>query len=164
MTAPLPLIYNGDGEFSTPRGWAARADATFVIGAVYQMTAIEQRSAKQHARYFAMVNEYWATLPETLAGLYPSSEHLRKAALCHTGFCDERNIVCANNRAALECAAMAGEGDTYAVVSVNGNVCRVWRAHSQNTRAMDKERFKASSDSVLHWIETDLLGMYKETA
>lgn len=164
MTAPLPLIYEGDGGFVTPRGWKSRADAAYVIGQVYLVQPVEQRSAKQHARYFALVNEYWATLPEDMTGRYPSADHLRKAALCHTGYCDEAKIVCANNREALACAAMAGKLDTFAVVSVVSNVVTVWTAKTQNTRAMDKKTFQASADAVLTWIERECLGLGREAA
>jgi hypothetical protein len=164
MTAPLPLTYNGEGEFSTPRGWRLKADAAYVIGQVYLVQPIEQRSAKAHARFFAIVGEYWATLPEDRAGQFPSPDHLRKHALCRTGYCDERKVVCANNREALQCAAMAGEMDSYAVVSVVGNVVTIWRAHTQSTRAMDKKTFQESADKVLFWIEHECLGLHRVAA
>lgn len=159
---PLPLRYEGEGQFTSPRGFAKRADCEFVIGQIYHMTAIEERSAKQHARYFALVNEYWQTLPEEMAGVYPSSEHLRKAALCHTGYCNEVKIACASNDAAVKCLTAFKRADSYAIVSLENNVVRIWTAETQNTKAMDKQRFKASSDAVLTWIETHCLGMHQQ--
>lgn len=156
------MIYDGEGQFTTPRSWRKKADDLFVIGMAYIMETIEQRSAKQHARYFALVNEYWATLPEAMAGQYPSSEHLRKAALCHTGYCKEATTVCANNQESQRLVALVGEMDSYAVASLSGNVVKVWRAETQNTKAMDAKRFKASSDAVLLWIEENCLGMHGE--
>lgn len=154
-----------DGEsFRPTRNFHNIVNAHFVVGEVYHLTTIEQRSAKQHARFFAMVAEYWATLPESMRGDFPSPDHMRKHALCRTGFCRERKIVCADDRQALEMALLAKDLDSYCIAAPQGRVCTVWTAETQNTRAMDKVRFKASSDAVLLWIETELLGIHGENA
>lgn len=164
MTAPLPLIYEGDGGFVTPRGWKSRADAAYVIGQVYLVQPVEQRSAKQHARYFALVNEYWATLPEDMTGEFKSSDHLRKHALCRTGYCDVHKAVYASAAEARKASLLMKRLDSFCVVDVDGRVVTVMTAHSQNTRAMDKKTFQASADAVLSWIETTCLGLHREAA
>jgi hypothetical protein len=161
----ITLSMQWDGEGFVPakkhHNWC---NANLVAGQFYDVTLIEQRSAKQHARYFAMVKEYFHTLPESRAGDFPSEDHLRKHALIRTGYCKERKIVCADDRQALEMALLAKDLDSYCIASVEGRVCTVWTAETQNMRAMDKARFKASSDAVLTWIETEILGVHEVAA
>lgn len=161
----ITIACQWDGEnFAPLRNFRKVVNSSFVVGEVYHLSTIEQRSAKQHARYFALVGEYWQTLPETMRGDFPSSEHLRKHALIRTGYCMERKIVCADDRQALEAALLAKDLDSYCIAQPNGRVCTIWTAETQNTRAMDKDRFRASSDAVLSWIETELLGIHGENA
>ncbi len=162
-TTALSCQWDGEGFRPAKRhdNWCG---ANLIIGQIYDLTLIEQRSAKQHARYFALVNEYFHTLPESRAADFPSAEHLRKHALIRTGYCQERKIVCADDRQALEMALLAKDLDSYCIAAPVGRVCTVWTAETQNMRAMDKARFKASSDAVLTWIETELLGLHGEHA
>jgi hypothetical protein len=103
---PLPLRYEGDGEFRVPSPhWGKRADAEYVVGEVYRMAEENQRSTATHNHEFAWVHDAWQNLPENLAPLYPSSEHLRKRALIDCGFYDEQIVDAGSNAAALRVAA-----------------------------------------------------------
>ena len=165
------LPYRWDGEVMRPlSGFGRRADSTFVVGMVYHMEPVEERSAKSHRFYFSCINQAWESLPDDLARLYPSATHLRKFALIKAGFADSRQIVAASKAEARRLAAFIRPMDEYAVVSVLEAVVTVWTAQSQSLRAMGKERFKFSKDAVLAEIETMLdlepgtLGQQKEAA
>jgi hypothetical protein len=150
----------GDGEFETPRGWKARADAAYVIGQVYLMTPQEERSRKMHAAYFCRIKEAWTNLPEKLTRDYPSDEHLRKAALIRTGFTKSTTpILCDSDQAAFELALMAKKLDSYAIADVTGRLCTIHIAESQSYACMGKKRFMGSMDATENWI-AQLIGCH----
>ena len=169
MNATFPCVWTGD-SFEPLPGFRKRADAAFVVGMVYHMETVEERTARTHKHYFACVNEAWRSLPDDFAERFPTPESLRKFALIKAGFADSRQIVAASRADALRLAAFIRPMDEYAVVSVSEAVVTVWTAQSQSMRAMGKELFKASKDGVLAAIETMLdlepgtLGQQKEAA
>ena len=169
MSATLPYRWSGEAFEPLP-GFRKRADAAFVVGQVYHMETIEERSARTHRHFFALINEAWQSLPEDFAERFPTPDHLRKFALIKAGFADSRQIVAASRSEALRLAAFIRPIDEYAVVGVSDAVVTVWTAQSQSLRAMGKERFKASKDGVLAAIEDLLdlepgtLGQQKEAA
>jgi hypothetical protein len=148
MNAALPFKWDGEVMCPLP-GFARRCDAAFVIGEVYNLEAIEQRSAASHRHFFASVNEAWQTLPENLAEQFQTSEHLRKWCLIRAGYAEQRQIVASSRAEALRLAAFIKPMDSYAVVSVRESVVIVWTAESQSMKAMGKERFQASKTAVL---------------
>ena len=148
MNAPLPFRWTG--EVMEPlRSFAKRCDAEFTVGEVYNLEAIEQRSAKSQAHYFASVNEAWQNLPENLVEQFPTSEHLRKWCLIRAGYAEHRNIVAASKAEAQRIAAFVKPMDSYAVVTVRDSVVTVHTAESQSMKAMGKQRFQESKDAVL---------------
>ena len=157
MTITLPCVWTGEAFEPLP-GFRKRADAAFVVGQVYHMETVEERTARTHKHYFACVNEAWQSLPEDFAERFATPDHFRKFALIKAGFADSRQIVAASRSEALRLAAFIRPIDEYAVVSVSEAVVTVWTAQSQSLRAMGKERFKASKDGVLAAIE-DLLDL-----
>ena len=169
MSGTLPCVWTGEAFEPLP-GFRKRADAAFVVGQVYHMEAVEERSARTHKHYFFCINEAWQSLPDHFAERFPTPEALRKFALIKAGFADSRQIVAASRAEALRLAAFIRPMDEYAVVSASEAVVTVWTAQSQSLRAMGKERFKASKDAVLAAIETMLdlepgtLGQQKEAA
>ena len=169
MSIIVPCVWTGD-SFEPLPGFRKRADAAFVVGQVYHMEAVEERSARTHRHFFALVNEAWQSLPDHLAGQHPTPDHLRKFALIKAGFADSRQFVASSKAEAIRLAAFVHPMDEYAVVSASEAVVTVWTAQSQSLRAMGKERFKASKDGVLAAIETMLdlepgtLGQQKEAA
>lgn len=150
MSAP-PITFRWSGEAMEPVGRFSReCDQHFTVGETYTLVTQEDRSGNSHRRFFAIVNEAWKNLPEDLAERLPTPDHLRRYALIKAGFADQRQIVASSRAEALRLAAFVRPMDEYAVVSVDGLVVTVWTAHSQNMRAMGKERFKASVDGVEH--------------
>ena len=130
MNAALPFRWDGSVMQPLP-GFVKRCDAAFVIGEVYNLEAIEQRSAKSHAHYFAAVNEAWVNLPERLGDQFPSPDHLRRWCLIRAGYAEQRQIGASSKAEALRLAAFIKPMDSYAVVTVRESVVIVYTAESQ---------------------------------
>ena len=157
-----PLSFQWDGEaFKPVTGHRKLADAQFVIGERYTLETVEERSSAQHRFYFASVNDAWCNLPETMADKFPTADHLRKYALIHCGYRDERTIACASRAEALRVSAFVRPMDEFAIVTTSGPLVTVWTAKSQRVRAMGKEAFKKSCDDVLHFV-SQLIGARPE--
>lgn len=152
---PLAYRWTGDSFEVLPRHQKA-ADAEFVIGQVYRLEQVHERSAKSHAQFFAALNTGWLNLPEAMAESFPSSEHLRKHCLIKAGFFDKRSIQCSSKAEALRLAAFIRPLDEYAIVTVTGSLVTVYTAQSQSYRAMGKEAFQKSKQAVLDQIDTML--------
>jgi len=146
-----PLAFQWDGEAMKPRH-PGLADRHFVVGEIYRLAPVEERSASSHRHYFASINEAWKNLPDELAERFPSPEHLRKYALIRAGYRDERSIVAASKTEALRLAGFIRPMDDFAVVTVSNAVVTVYTARSQSVRAMGKADFQASKDAVLSHI------------
>lgn len=145
-----PLLMQWTGEAMRPTSRFSRmADRQYVVGELYLIDAIEERSGKSHNHYFAIVNQAWVNLPEDIAERFSSSEHLRKFALIKAGFRDERSIVCASKAEALRVAGFVKPLDEYAVVTVLEAVVTVYTAKSQSAKAMGKAKFQESKEAVL---------------
>lgn len=149
---PFPFRWDGEHMIPLNSRWSKEADRAFVVGEVYRMEAVQERSAASHKHYFACLNEAWNNLPEDLASRFPSAEHLRKYALIRTGFAAERSIVCASPAEAERVAAFVKPMDEFAVVLICDAVVKVFTAESQSMRAMGKDRFQRSKDAVLEFI------------
>ena len=154
---PIPVQWTGEAFVPIGRG-SRDADRYFVIGERYQLVEEKQRSAASHRHYFASVNEAWSSLPEEIAGRFPSAEHLRKFALIMTGYRDERTLVASSRAEAQRLASFVRPMDDYAVVTVEGSLVSVLTAKTQNMRAMDKATFQASKDAVLDYI-AEMIGV-----
>lgn len=148
MNAALPFRWTGEAMMPLP-SFAKRCDAEFVVGAIYNLEAIEGRSAKSHAHYFASINEAWQNLPEAMVEQFPTSEHLRKWCLIRAGYHQSRDIVVSSKAEAQRLAAFVKPMDSYAVVVARAAVVTVYTAESQSQKAMGKQRFQESKDAVL---------------
>jgi hypothetical protein len=150
----LPLQYQGEGQFTTPRGFAKRCDQTLVIGEVLQWEQLNERSAASHKHYFATIADAWANLPEAQAADFPNPETLRKHALIKAGYCTVARVVCADNPGAIALCALMQAMDSYAICEMSGRVVTVYRAQSQSMRAMGKKAFQESKERTLHVISS----------
>lgn len=146
--AALPFTWTGEAMIPV-RGFAKRCDAEFIVGVVYHLEAMEERSAASHRHYFAAVNEAWQNLPEAMVEQFPISEHLRKWCLIRAGYHQSRDIVVSSKAEAQRLAAFVKPMDSYAVVVARAAVVTVYTAESQSQKAMGKERFQESKDAVL---------------
>lgn len=155
-----PILYRWDGEAFAPASqhWAKQADREYVVGELYRLAPIEDRSASSHGHYFACIGEAWKSLPDHLIPEYPSAEHLRKKMLVKAGYADERSIVCASKAEAQRVAAFIRPMDDFAIVVVREAVVRVYTAQSQSYRAMGKKAFGESKQAVLDAV-ANLIGV-----
>lgn len=143
-----------DGEALRPVfNFLAIARDKLELNIVYDVSAEKRRSDRTHRHEFAWLNEAHASLPEPLARLYPSVEHLRKAALIATGWCSTTDYVCGSRAEAARWAVnLRRELDAYAVVEISESVIRVHKARSQARNAMGAAEFQASKSAVLEWV------------
>lgn len=151
MSAPAPIAVRWDGEAFVPvnQRFAKQADRDFVCGEVYTLVVEEPRSGKSHRHEFAWLREAWLNLPEDLAPLYPTEEHLRKRALIEAGYCTEQAIDAGTRAAALRVAAAIPALDEFAHVKIEGSTVLVRRARSQSMRAMGAKEFTQSKTAIL---------------
>jgi hypothetical protein len=128
------------------------AEQAFQLGRVYRLEPWMDRSPASAAHYFAAINDAFDKLPPHVAERFPSPDHLRKYALCQTGYCDQRSIECRSHAEALRVAAFLRPIDEYAVVNVSASTVVMLTARSQSARAMDRKTFAASKTAVLDYI------------
>lgn len=108
----------------------------------------EHRSHASHGHFFASVQEAFNNLPEDIAGDFGDAEHLRKWCLIKAGYRDERTLACSSKAEALRLASFIRPMDGFAVVLVREATVTVYTARSQSLRAMGKDEFQKSKDSV----------------
>lgn len=155
----IPILYAWTGTAMEPlKRFHNAVNALFVIGQVYNLEVIEERSSASHRHYFASLHDAWLNLPEDQAERFATSEHLRKFALIKTGFADSRQMVCSSKAEAIRFAAFVRPCDEYALVTVAGQVVTIYTAQSQSTKAMGKKRFQESKDAVLEYVSS-LIGV-----
>lgn len=151
MTVPVALMW--DGERFTPLPQFRRiCDKQFVVGEIYPMTVEERRSSASHRHFFAAVHDAWMNLPEKYADRFPTDDHLRRWVLIHTGYADERAVVCDTVADAVRLAALARGLDGFAVIVVKKNIVQIFTAKSQSIRTMKSDDFKASKKAVLDYL------------
>lgn len=151
-----PLAFYWSGRSMVPLN-PRTADRQYTTGEVYSLGRQEQRSQKSHDHFFAAVEEAWRNLPDAIAGNFATADHLRRAALIHTGFRDERTFVASSRAEAIRLAAFLKPMDDYAIVSVSGSTVVVLTAKSQSMKAMGREQFQKSKDAVLDFL-ANLIG------
>jgi hypothetical protein len=136
-------------------------DENYVVGEIYNLEPIEQRSMKSHSHFFASLTDAWRNLRDDVALRYPTVEHLRAAALIHEGFAQSRDIVASSKAEANRIAAFVKPMNEYAVVTVKECVVTIWTARSQSMKAMGKEDFQRSKTAVLEYVST-LIGTSRD--
>lgn len=151
MSVPLPMRWDGDAFAPLPR-FAKAADREYVVGEVYHIVPVEERSMASHRQYFAAIREGWENLPEHYGERFQSPEALRKYALIKVGFCDSRSIVCASKAEAERIAAFIRPMDPFAIVVIDGATVTIYTAQSQSQKAMGRAKFQDSKTKVLDFI------------
>jgi hypothetical protein len=157
----MAFVWNG--EAMVPMRPKA-ADKAYVIGRRYWLDEVSERSWASHAQQFAWIGEAHNNLPDPLAETFPTSEHLRKAALIATGWHREAIIDCGSRAAAARVAAYARNEDEFARVVVRGSTVVVQKARSQRMHGHDrmlKGEFEKSKADILGWI-SNLIGVTPE--
>lgn len=117
----------------------------------------KDHSDPMRRRFFAIVREVWQNLPDDQRARFPSSEVLRKTALCRVGWAECKVVTCGTGKAAQEVALLASHLDRYAVIDVSGTVVTVFTARSMSKRQCPKKTFLEVSEKVLDWM-SQLIG------
>jgi hypothetical protein len=157
------MAFTWNGEAMIPAK-PKLADKAYVIGRRYWLDEVSERSWVSHAHQFVWIDKAWDNLPEALAETFPTSEHLRKAALIATGWHRERVINAGSRAAAISVAAYARSEDAFAQVVIRGPTVIVRKARSQRMHGLDrmlKAEFEASKADILGWI-ANLIGVEPE--
>jgi hypothetical protein len=164
MRESTMIIYEWDGEAMRPLPrFHNLANAEFVVGERYRCEVQDDRSWTSHRHQFAWLHEAWLSLPEHIAGRFLNEEQLRKHALIAGGFCDGTSIACASRAEAERWLRVLTRDDPYCIVKIKGNTLMRFTAQSQARNAMGKERFQASKQAVLDYVD-GLLGIEQEQA
>lgn len=154
-----PLLCEWTGEAFRPLGrYATEADRQLVVGERHKITEWSDRSDATHRHEFAWLREAWQNLPESIADLYPSPEHLRKRALIQAGYFNEMVIDAGSNAAAIRVSRGFMAHDEFCVAVVRGSIVAVRTAKSQSRRSMDRKEFQASKTAIME-IVSQLLGV-----
>lgn len=147
------IAFHWDGEAMYPvKAHARRADAEFVVGEVYVLESVEERSGVSHRHFFAAVREAWANMQDAAIAELPTPEHARKFALIKTGYADRRELIASSKAEARRIAAFIKPADTFAIVTVDGCCVTVWTARSQSKKAMGNAEFQRSKTAVLEYL------------
>jgi hypothetical protein len=149
LIRPVVFIWTSDGRMAPMPRFKKICDAQFIVGEEYPLTLLEARSRNSHNHFFATVHEAWKNLPEDIASDFPSTEHLRKWALCKTGWSTMKTFPCETHDHARNLAIFARSADEFAVIEVRGNIVRIHQAKSQSAAAMGKDEFQKSKTDVL---------------
>lgn len=157
MSTPVIFTWSGDAMVPLPR-FARLCDAQYVVGETYRLGVVEDRSTATHNHEFAWLKEAWLQLPEDVAHLYPTPEHLRKRALIEAGFYDEQAVDAGSNAAALRVAAAFRAREEFSLVIVRGPYVMIRTAKSQSRRAMDRKAFQESKSAIMDVI-AEMIGV-----
>lgn len=158
MSAPIPMIYSGDGLFMADRRAVQMCEDRFGVGEALTMAPVEERSKRSHDHFFVTMDELWGTLPEHLSDRYPNADTFRRTALISTGHCDTDTTVCASHAEALRLRAVARRLAPDSIATIRGAVVTIYTAHSQSMKAMGKAIFQKSKDDCLGWAQQQVLG------
>lgn len=145
---PVTFIWSEQGHMIPMPRFRKQCDEQFVVGEEYPLTILEARSRNSHNHFFASVHEAWKNLPEDIGTDFPSAEHLRKWALCKTGWATMKTFPCETEDHARNLAVFARSADEYAVIELRGTIVRIHQAKSQSAAAMGKEEFQKSKQDV----------------
>jgi hypothetical protein len=139
--------------------YLSECNRDLVVGEVYKLEPIEERSQKSHGHYFACLNEIWKQLPDEMRERFHNSQdYMRKWALIQTGWTTEWYHVFDTVRDAQASAQRLQmdmfDRDEVGVVKHSGRTVQMFHARSQAMRgehAMNKREFQESKDDVLEW-------------
>lgn len=150
-------LFHWDGAIMRPRYPRLAADR-FEAGEDYLLADVEHRSDLSHRHEFAWLRESWKSLPEDVADLYPTAEHLRKRALIEAGYYHETVVDAGSAQAALRVASFIRGLDDFCIVIARGPIVVRREAKSQSKRAMGAKDFQASKTAIME-VVAGLLGV-----
>ena len=160
MSAPIAFDCLEDGAMVAV--YPKIAAKQFEPGQRYLVVPYEARSTASHNHEFAWLSEAWKNLPEAIAAVTPTPEHLRKRALIETGFYDETVVDAGTQASALRVAAFMRGSDDLAMIVTRGSLVVRRTAKSQSRRAMDHSEFQGSKTAIMEWVSA-LIGVSSQT-
>ncbi len=162
MTTDTVLLWQWDGEVMRPRPRFEKfADERYIVGEIYRMAAVADRTIEAEGRYHATLKDLWLTLMDVhnpiLTETFPNPDRLRYHALCMTGQRYDRRYALPSKTEAKRFAASIRPRyvkDPFMIVSVYDNVVVQWTPFSQSREAMPaKGEYHKSTEAVLEWVE-----------
>lgn len=145
---PVVFVWDGNAMIPLPRFHNVCA-AQFEINGEYPLMIVENRSMASHNHYFAALHEAYLNLAEEYTQEFDSEEHLRHWCLCREGYCTTTTYVMNTAEDARQLRDALKTMNKSTIVSVNGNIAKVYNPESQSLASMKKERFEASKAAVL---------------
>ncbi len=105
-----PILFEWTGEAMKPRPRFEKfADERYIVGEIYRMAAVAERTIQAEGRYHATLKDLWLTLMDVhnpiLTETFPNPDRLRYHALCMTGLRREAKYVMADEAHAKRFAA-----------------------------------------------------------
>ena len=151
MSRIPPIVYEwtDDGHMVPLPFFRKRCDEHFVVGEHYRLDPRASDDTQTRNHQFAVIRDAWLNLPEHLAAIYPSPEHLRKRALIEAGFYHEEIIDTGSKAGALRVTSYVRHKDDFALVIVRGPLVVIRTAKSQSRAAMDKAELQKSKTAIL---------------
>ena len=161
--AVIPRHYRWTGDAFAPLSGRASKEcgAEYIVGAVYRLVEVEDRSEASHRHCFAEINEVWKNLSDEQMERWPTPEHLRKNALIKCGFAKQRTFVASSRAEALRIMAFMKSTDEFALYLVKDNIITEWTAESMSYKAMGKQRFNECKTAILEFVSS-LIGVTPE--
>lgn len=148
-----PILFTWDGDVMVPwRRFTNTCNKQYVVGENYRLGEIEERSMQSHRHEFAWLREAWMQLPEDIADLYPTEEHLRKRALIEAGYYHEQAVDAGSNDVAIRVAEAFRIREEFSLVIINGPAVLIRTAKSQSRRAMKRQEFQESKTAIMEII------------
>jgi len=159
--SPIPCTFI-DGAFRPAPRFARLCNETYGEGECVTLAPVEERSPASHRHFFAVIRECFNTLPEG-EDRWPTEEHFRKNLLIRAGWCDVVEEVCESRAEAERWLERLRRRDSYAVITLRGNVLTTYTAKSQSHAAMKAPEFQAVKTRVFE-ILGELLGIELKAA
>lgn len=150
--APILFLFIEGNMVPASDYWARKAAEQYKPGERYELVRNEERRMASHRAYFAGVNEAWNNLPEELADNFKNVDHFRRWALIKTGFCDSHTSTWPSKAIAQRVAQEMRPIDEFSIVTVQGTTVTRFVAKSQSVRAMGKDEFHRSKETVLNFM------------
>jgi hypothetical protein len=151
MSGLYSCVFDGAAFVPTTAFHLRRAAEEFGAGEVVMLQAEHERSMRSHRHYFAMLHDFWMSLPERHASApwAQSAEHLRKYLLILAGYSDSQSFPCTTAAEAQRWATRLRPLDEFSVIVVEGSTVVRFTAKSQSVKAMGAKVFQESKTAVL---------------
>lgn len=148
---PTTFVWSGN-EMVPMERFRRQCNEQFEVGADYVLTVLEARSRASHSHFFAVLHEAWINLPESIAHLFPTAEHLRAYALVSTDQCTVGTYECVDEATARRLGQNIRRSSPYFKITLRGTVVEVREPISQSAKAMGKDAFNDSKRKVLEFV------------